>query len=171
MAGPLVILCGPMGVGKSTIGTLLAERLGVAYRDTDADVEAAEGRPISEIFIDEGEDHFREVEARAVAAALVEHDGVLALGGGAVLREETRQRLAGQPVVFLSMGVDEAVHRLHLDRSRPLLMGNPRRKWRELMEARRPIYTSIARVVIDTDARQPYEVVEDVLQALELKDS
>jgi len=160
-----------MGVGKSTVGALLAERLGVSYRDTDADVEAAEGRPISDIFVDEGEPYFREAEARAVAEALASHDGVLALGGGAVLRPETRALLAGRPVVFLSMDVDAAAERLHLDRSRPLLLGNPRRKWRELMEERRPLYTEVARVVVDTDGRSPEQVAADVLTALELKDA
>ncbi|MFD5621732.1 shikimate kinase [Streptomyces yangpuensis] len=169
-AGPLVVLVGPMGSGKSTVGALLAERLGVPYRDTDADIVTAQGRPISDIFVDEGEPYFRELERQAVAAAVAGHTGVLALGGGAVLDEGTRTLLTGLPVVYLSMDVEEAVRRVGLGAARPLLAVNPRRQWRELMEARRPLYTEVARVVVATDDRTPEEVAQAVLDALELKD-
>ncbi|MFC9823650.1 shikimate kinase [Streptomyces erythrochromogenes] len=169
-AGPLVVLVGPMGSGKSTVGALLAERLGVRYRDTDADIVAAQGRPISDIFVDEGEPYFRELERQAVAAAVSGHTGVLALGGGAVLDEGTRELLTGLPVAYLSMDVEEAVRRVGLGAARPLLAVNPRRQWRELMEARRPLYTEVARVVVATDDRTPEEVAQTVLDALELKD-
>ncbi|KMO96274.1 shikimate kinase [Streptomyces roseus] len=168
--GPLVVLVGPMGSGKSTVGALLAERLGVPYRDTDADIVAAQGREISDLFVDEGEPYFRELERQAVAAAVAEHTGVLALGGGAVLDEGTRSLLAGLPVAYLSMDVEEAVRRVGLGAARPLLAVNPRRQWRELMEARRPLYTEVARVVVATDDRTPEEVAQAVLDALELKD-
>ncbi|MEU6310536.1 shikimate kinase [Streptomyces sp. NPDC047014] len=168
--GPLVVLVGPMGSGKSTVGALLAERLGVPYRDTDADIVAAQGREISDLFVDEGEPYFRELERRAVAAAVAEHTGVLALGGGAVLDDGTRALLAGLPVAYLSMDVEEAVRRVGLGAARPLLAVNPRRQWRELMEARRPLYTEVARVVVPTDDRTPAEVAQAVLDALELKD-
>ncbi|MFJ6938191.1 shikimate kinase [Streptomyces sp. NPDC101132] len=168
--GPLVVLVGPMGSGKSTVGALLAERLGAPYRDTDADIVAAQGREISEIFVDEGEPYFRALEKAAVAAAVAEHRGVLALGGGAVLDADTRELLAGQPVVYLSMDVEEAVRRVGLGAARPLLAVNPRRQWRELMEARRHLYTDVARVEVATDNRTPEEVAEAILDALELKD-
>ncbi|MCX4552226.1 3-dehydroquinate synthase [Streptomyces sp. NBC_01387] len=168
MSGPLVVLVGPMGVGKSTVGELLAERLGVVYRDTDADIVAAEGRTIADIFVDEGEDHFRALERAAVADAVAGHTGVLSLGGGAILDAATRELLAGQPVVYLSMDVDEAVKRVGLNTARPLLAVNPRRQWRELMEARRPLYTEVARASVATDDRSPEEVVQAVLDALEL---
>ncbi|MEU9032483.1 shikimate kinase [Streptomyces sp. NPDC048383] len=168
--GPLVVLVGPMGSGKSTVGGLLAERLAVPYRDTDADIVAAQGREISDLFVDEGEPYFRALERQAVAAAVAEHTGVLALGGGAVLDEGTRGLLAGLPVVYLSMDVEEAVRRVGLGAARPLLAVNPRRQWRELMEARRPLYTEVARVVVATDDRTPEEVAQAVLDALELKD-
>ncbi|MFK0238480.1 shikimate kinase [Streptomyces vinaceus] len=168
--GPLVVLVGPMGSGKSTVGALLAERLGVPYRDTDADIVAAQGREISDLFVDEGEPYFRELERQAVAAAVAEHTGVLALGGGAVLDVGTRELLAGLPVAYLSMDVEEAVRRVGLGQARPLLAVNPRRQWRELMEARRPLYTEVARVVVATDDRTPEEVAQAVLDALELKD-
>lgn len=170
-AGPLVVLVGPMGSGKSTVGALLAQRLGVPYRDTDADIVAAEGRAISDIFIEDGEPHFRALERAAVRAALAEHTGVLALGGGAILDADTRALLAPHPVVYLSMDVDEAVKRVGLNTARPLLAVNPRRQWRELMDARRHLYTEVARAVVATDERTPEEVAQAVLDALELKDA
>jgi shikimate kinase len=158
-----------MGVGKSTVGELLGEWLGCPYRDTDADIVAAQGRPIADIFVDEGEPRFRELERQAVHAAVAEHSGVLALGGGAILDESTRALLAPLPVVYLSMDVEEAVKRTGLNTARPLLAVNPRRQWRELMEARRHLYTEVARVVVPTDDRTPEEVARAVLDALELK--
>ncbi|MFI6349697.1 shikimate kinase [Streptomyces sp. NPDC050560] len=158
-----------MGVGKTTVGALLAERLGVPYRDADDDIVAAEGREISDIFVDDGEEYFREAEKRAVRTALAEHPGVLALGGGAILAETTRALLAGLPVVYLSMDVDEAVRRTGLGVGRPLLAVNPRRQWRELMDARRHLYTEVARAVVATDGRTPEDVAAAVLDALELK--
>ncbi|MFD7922709.1 shikimate kinase [Streptomyces sp. NPDC059740] len=168
---PLVVLVGPMGVGKSTVGALLAQRLGVGFRDTDADIVAAAGREISDIFVDDGEEHFRALEREAVAAALAAHDGVLALGGGAILDAGTRELLAGLPVVFLDMGVGEAVRRVGLDSPRPLLVVNPRQRWRQLMEERRPLYTEVSRAVVGTEGRTPEEVAAAVLDALELKDA
>ncbi|PZT69963.1 shikimate kinase [Streptomyces sp. SW4] len=169
MTAPLLVLVGPMGVGKSTVGWLLAERLGAGYRDTDDDIVAEQGRTIAEIFVDEGEAAFRAVEKRAVHRALAEHDGVLALGGGAVLDADTRALLAGQRVVYLSMDVEEAVRRTGLNAARPLLAVNPRKQWRELMEARRHLYEEVATVVVATDGRTPEEVTEAALDALELK--
>ncbi|MCQ4206803.1 shikimate kinase [Streptomyces longispororuber] len=158
-----------MGVGKSTVGELLAEQLGCAYRDTDDDIVQAQGRTIADIFVDEGEERFRALEKAAVADALAGHEGVLALGGGAVLDADTREGLAGHTVVYLSMDVEEAVKRTGLNTARPLLAVNPRKQWRELMEARRHLYTEVARVVVATDGRSPDEVAQAVLDALELK--
>ncbi|MEU3489522.1 shikimate kinase [Streptomyces massasporeus] len=171
MSGPLVVLVGPMGVGKSTVGQLLAERLGVSYRDTDDDIVAEQGRTIAEIFVDEGESAFRAIEKAAVRRALGEHDGVLALGGGAILDADTRALLAGQRVAYLSMDVEEAVKRTGLNTARPLLAVNPRKQWRELMEARRHLYEEVATAVVATDGRTPEEVTEAALDALELKEA
>lgn len=171
MSGPLVVLVGPMGVGKSTVGQLLAERLGVSYRDTDDDIVAEQGRTIAEIFVDEGEPAFRAIEKAAVHRALAEHDGVLALGGGAILDSDTRALLAGQRVAYLSMDVEEAVKRTGLNAARPLLAVNPRKQWRELMEARRHLYEGVATAVVATDGRTPEEVTEAALDALELKEA
>ncbi|MGW2258249.1 shikimate kinase [Streptomyces sp. NPDC001780] len=166
---PVIVLVGPMGVGKTTVGELLAERLGTGFRDSDADIVAAQGREIADIFVDNGEAHFRSLEREAVRLALAEHRGVLALGGGAVLDSGTRELLAGLPVVFLSMEVAEAARRVGLNTARPLLAVNPRQEWKRLMEARRHHYTEVARVVVTTDGRTPGEVADAVLDALELK--
>ncbi|MFG2499127.1 shikimate kinase [Streptomyces sp. NPDC048441] len=171
MTGPQIVLVGPMGVGKSTVGALLAERLGTVYRDTDADIVAAQGREIADIFVDEGEPHFRDLEREAVRTALAEHEGILALGGGSILDESTRALLAPHPVVYLSMDVEEAVKRTGLNVARPLLAVNPRKQWRELMDARRHLYAEVARAVVATDDRTPEEVAQAVLDALELKEA
>ncbi|MER8046280.1 shikimate kinase [Streptomyces sp. NPDC094032] len=168
--GPLVVLVGPMGSGKSTVGALLAGRLGAAYRDTDADIVAAEGREISDIFVEDGEEHFRALEREAVRTAVAEHEGILALGGGAVLDPGTRALLGPLPVAYLSMDVEAAVRRVGLGAARPLLAVNPRRQWRELMDARRHLYEEVASAVVATDDRTPEEVAEAILDALELKD-
>ncbi|WP_198668263.1 shikimate kinase [Streptomyces triticisoli] len=160
-----------MGVGKSTVGRMLADRLGLAYRDTDDDIVAEQDRTVAEIFVDEGESVFRGIEKDAVRRALAEHDGVLALGGGAILDEDTRALLAGPRVVYLSMNVEEAVKRTGLNAARPLLAVNPRKQWRELMEARRHLYEEVATAVVATDGRTPEEVTQAVLDALELKEA
>ncbi|GGW56517.1 shikimate kinase [Streptomyces caelestis] len=168
---PLIVLVGPMGVGKSTVGQLLAERLGTGYRDTDDDIVAEQGRSIAEIFVEEGESAFRAIEKAAVHKALAEHGGVLALGGGAILDPDTRALLAGHRVVYLSMDVEEAVKRTGLNAARPLLAINPRKQWRELMEARRHLYEEVATAVVPTDGRTPEEVTRAALNALELKEA
>ncbi len=169
MTAPAVVLVGPPGVGKSTVGALLAERLGTTCRDTDSDIVRAAGKEIPDIFFDDGEPRFRVLERAAVATAVAEHDGVLALGGGAVLAQETRDLLAGLPVAFLDMSVGSAVRRVGLDAPRPLLTVNPRKQWRLLMDERRPLYTRVARAVVSTDDLSPEEVAQAVLDALELK--
>ncbi len=163
----LVVLVGPMGAGKSTVAGLLAEAYGVTARDTDADVEAAEGRSISDIFVDSGEDHFRELERAAVADALASHDGVLALGGGAVLDPSTRELLSDHRVVFLRVGLSEAVKRVGLGIGRPLLLGNIRSRIKALLDERTPIYESVADISVDTDERSPQDVADEIRKALD----
>jgi shikimate kinase len=163
---PLVVLVGPPGAGKSTVGALLAERLGVTLRDTDADVEATTGTTIAELFVDHGEPHFRALEREAVAAALDEHEGVLALGGGAVTDPDTRQALRGHRVVFLDVGLAEAVRRVGLGASRPLLLGNVRGQLKSLLDQRRPAYQAVAWRTVDTDGRTPDDLADDIVDAL-----
>ena len=160
--GPRVVLVGPMGAGKTTLADLLAQRWGVAVRDTDADIVAAQGREISDIFVDDGEAAFRALEREAVARALAEHDGVLSLGGGAVLDEDTRALLAEHTVVFLRVGLTDAVKRVGLGTSRPLLMGNVRARVKALLDERTPIYASVATHTVETDGRTPDQVADEV---------
>lgn len=167
--GPCVILTGPMGSGKTTVGQALAELTGRPVRDTDADVEAAEGRTIADIFTGDGEARFRELEAAAVLAALREHKGILALGGGSILRAETRAALAGHPVVFLVVSTPVGVKRAGLATTRPLLAGiNPRATYKALLEARLPLYRERAVLEIDTDRRTPLEVATLIVQRFDL---
>ena len=167
----MIVLIGPMGAGKTTVGGLVAARLGTSVRDTDHDVEAAAGRSISEIFVDDGEAAFRTLERAAVADALATHDGVLALGGGAVLDPGTRDLLVGHDVVFLRVGLSDAVKRVGLGTARPLLLGNVRGRIKTLLDERTPVYESVATLVVDTDGRTPEDVAEEIVTALTRKDA
>jgi shikimate kinase len=163
---PVVVLVGPMGAGKTTVAGLLADAWGTTMRDTDRDVVAAEGREISDIFVDSGEEAFRALERTAVAEALATHDGVLALGGGAVLDPATREELAGHPVVFLRVGLSDAVKRVGLGTARPLLLGNVRGRIKALLDERTPVYESVATLVVDTDGRTPEDVAQEIIGSL-----
>lgn len=163
---PVCVLIGPPGSGKSSVGEALAERLGVSYRDTDTDVERIADKPIPDIFVDHGEPHFRALEADAVVKALSEHDGVLALGGGAIMTPATAERLAGHRVVYLSVELGEAVKRVGMGAGRPLLLLNPRAQLRHLMEKRRPHYERLATRTVATDGRTVDEVVDQIVAAL-----
>lgn len=171
MSRPRVVLVGPMGAGKTTVGELLASAWDVALRDTDRDVEQTAGKPISEIFVDSGEAHFRELESAAVAAALADHDGVLALGGGAVLDAGTRELLRDHTVVFLHVGLTDAVKRVGLGTARPLLLGNVRARIKALLDERLPVYRAVATITVDTDGRSAAEVAEDVRTQVEGRES
>ena len=166
MSGPRVILVGPPGAGKTTVGRLLAERLGVAFHDTDAAVEAEAGKTVADLFVEDGEPRFRELELAAAMAALENQTGVVSLGGGAVGEPRTRRALAGRPVVFLDVSPDQAFHRVGLDRSRPLLAVNPRAELRRLLEERRPLYLEVASATVDTGESTPEDVVDQVLKAI-----
>ncbi|MBW3639104.1 MAG: shikimate kinase [Actinobacteria bacterium] len=163
---PLLVLVGPPGAGKSTVGRQVARQLGVAFRDTDRDIEQSAGKRIADIFIDDGEEHFRALERAAVAAALAGHDGVLSLGGGAILSAETRELLQGHRVLLLDVDLSAASGRIGLNRDRPVLALNPRATLKTLLDERMPLYLEVAGRVVPTSGRSVVEVVEDVVQNL-----
>jgi shikimate kinase len=167
LPGPAVVLVGPPGAGKSTVGALLAGRLGVDFTDVDELIVARAGRSVSDIFTNDGEPVFRAMEETEVAVALGRENGVLALGGGAVLSHRTRDALRGHHVVFLAVGMPEGVRRTGLSTARPLLAGmNPRATFKALLDARLPLYRDVAVAEIATDGRSPDEVVADVLRTV-----
>ena len=166
MNGPVAILIGPPGAGKTTVGGLLGALLGAEFLDTDSAIEELAGKPVADIFISDGEAVFRELERAAAARTIASHPGILALGGGAVMDPGTRQLLAGQPVVYLQTGFAAAVHRTGLDAPRPLLIGNPRTRLRELLEERLPVYEALAWVTVTTDDRAPQEIADEVAAAV-----
>ena len=167
---PVVVLVGPPGAGKTTVGRVLAERLGVRLHDTDAAIEEAAGRSISDIFVQDGEAHFRELERVEVVRALAEEGGVVALGGGAVMQEAvaTALREGDHRVAFLDVTISDAAGRVGFDVSRPLLVVNPRAAWTRLMNARRPTYESLATVRVDTGGRTPEDIADELVAALGL---
>lgn len=164
---PKVILIGPMGAGKSTVGHRLANRIGVAFRDTDADIAARAGKSVQDIFVEDGEPAFRALERDAVAVAIAEHDGILSLGGGAVLDATTQDRLKDQTVVFLNVGLADAVKRVGLGQGRPLLIGNVRGTIKKLLDERAPIYNAVATWVVDTDGRDAASVADEIAGLLD----
>ncbi|GAA4727436.1 shikimate kinase [Isoptericola chiayiensis] len=166
---PRAVLTGPPGSGKTTVGRLLAEHLGVAFRDTDADVEELAGKAVPDIFVEDGEPHFRDLEREAVTTALATHDGILALGGGAVMDAHTQRALTGYAadggtVVFLDVSLVHAAPRVGFNQSRPLLVGNPRARWAELMQARRPTYERLATLRVHSDERTAAQVASQILE-------
>ncbi len=164
---PRVVLVGPPGAGKSTIGRKLARELGVELYDTDAGIERETGRTIPEIFAEDGEPEFRRIEERVVRRAVLAERGVVSLGGGAVLSENTRTLLRNRTVVYLEISVAEGLRRTGASTQRPLLNGaDPGAKYRELMRTRRPLYREVATVRVRTDGRSPGRVVRMIMTKL-----
>lgn len=159
-------MIGPPGAGKTTVGALVAGLLGLEFVDTDVVIEEAAGKPVSDIFVQDGEDAFRALERAAAARLIGSHPGVLALGGGAILDPGTRDLLAGRRVVYLETGFVSAVHRTGLDSPRPLLFGNPRGRMKALLEERLPVYAALAWIAVPTDDREPKDIAEEIAARL-----
>lgn len=160
-----VILIGPPGAGKSTIGQSLAKKMKVKFADTDALIEAKLEKKISDIFVDLGEPYFRTQELLILAEVLESDCGVISLGGGAPISEAAQNllRKSGETIIFLDISLGKAAARVGFNRDRPLLLGNPRAQWNELMNSRRPIYESLATAVISVDDRSVNEICADIL--------
>ena len=165
---PRAIFIGPMGSGKSTIGKGIASALGVPFRDTDLIIEELEKMPVSQIFIDKGEDYFRTIEKKVLRDELLSDGSVLALGGGAPISVDAQSALkvSSAPVIYLDISLANVAPRIGFNRDRPLLLHNPRGQWQTLMEARRPIYESIANFTIDVNGKSQNEIISEVLEVL-----
>ncbi len=165
---PRAIFIGPMGSGKSTIGKAVASALGLPFRDTDSIIEELEKSPVSQIFIDKGEDYFRAIEKKVLREELLSDGSILALGGGAPISVDAQSALkvSSSPVIYLDISLANVAPRIGFNRDRPLLLHNPRGQWQTLMEARRPIYESVANVIIDVNGKSQKTIVEEALGAL-----
>ena len=163
---PAVVLVGPPGAGKSTVGRALSAVLGCDVADTDEIIEAEAGASIADLFVTEGEPAFRAREVEVIARELQQADGILSLGGGSVLDASTRERLATHTVVWLQVDVSEAAARVGLNTARPLLLGNVRQTLGRLMQEREPLYSAVATMTIDTTGRQPADIASEIASGL-----
>ena len=165
---PRVILIGPMGSGKTTIGQLVAQRLDIPFRDTDQVIEENSGRTVSDIFLEDGEEAFRVLEKGVLRDELLSDGTVLALGGGAPISIDAQSalRAIASPVIYLDISLATVAPRIGFNRDRPLLLHNPRGQWQTLMEARRPIYESIADTVIDVNTKTEIDIVDEILEVI-----
>ena len=162
-----VILIGPPGCGKSTVGKLLAKELQLNFLDSDSEVSKRAGKSISDIFLEDGEGKFRELERDVVLDALDSNVGVIALGGGSILDAEVFSRLEREPkVVYLEVSISNAAPRVGFNTDRPLLVGNPRQQWLKLFEARREKYERLGKFRVSTNNRKPKEVVSELKEII-----
>ncbi len=159
-----IVLIGPPGAGKTSIGKALSKELGLAFIDSDAEIERISGKTISEIFVDQGEAVFRKTEVEAVTRILAEFEGVVALGGGAPINPEIQKVLLNSecPVIFIDVSISQAANRIGFNKDRPLLMINPRQQWLHLMSERRPIYEKLATITVSSDNSKPSEVAKTI---------
>ncbi len=162
-----IVLVGVPGAGKSTVGKLLADRIGWSFVDVDHEIEIIAGKSISDIFTDDGEPVFRALEASTIADLLARDNTVISLGGGALGNEATRVGVASHTVVWLKTGLSQAVDRVGMNRNRPLLLGNVRGQLSDLMAKREPIYQAVADITVDTSALNVVGVTEEVVAELQ----
>jgi shikimate kinase len=159
-----IVLIGPPGAGKTSIGKALSKELGLAFIDSDSEIERISGKTISEIFVDQGEAVFRKTEVETVTRILAEFEGVVALGGGAPINPEIQKVLLNSeyPVIFIDVSISQAANRIGFNKDRPLLMINPRQQWLHLMSERRPIYEKLATITVSSDNSKPSEVAKTI---------
>jgi shikimate kinase len=168
---PRIILIGPMGSGKTTVGEALAKDFSLSFRDTDEMIVSQSGREISDIFIEDGEDEFRALEKIILRTGLLEDETVLSLGGGACLSTDAQSalRASGAFVVYLKISLSQVSSRVGFNQGRPLLMGNPRAQWQSLMNDRAPIYEGIASYICEVDGKSVGEITSEIGIAFELR--
>lgn len=166
-----IVLIGPPGAGKTSIGKALSKELNMAFADSDSEIERSVNKKISDIFVDEGEDVFRKIEVDVVSKLLSQFDGVIALGGGAPINPEIQELLssAQYPVVFIDVSISQAAIRIGFNKDRPLLLINPRQQWLHLMSERRPIYEKLASVTVSSDSQKPSEVARSITERIKSK--
>ena len=166
-----VVLIGPPGAGKSTIGKALAKEIATEFIDSDSEIERITGKKISDIFVEEGEAVFRKTEVEIVTALLDGFEGVIALGGGAPINTQIQEALTGveYPVIFIDVSISQAANRIGFNKDRPLLLINPRQQWRNLMSERRPIYEKLASQTVKSDSQKPHEVAKLISEKLKAK--
>ncbi len=168
---PRIILIGPMGSGKTTVGARLASDFSLTFRDTDQMIESQSGRAISDIFIEDGEESFRSLEKIILRTGLLEDETVLSLGGGACISIDAQSalRASGAFIVYLKISLSQVSSRVGFNQGRPLLMGNPRAQWQALMNDRAPIYEGIASYICDVDGKSVDELVSEIAIAFDLR--
>jgi len=167
---PQAVLIGPPGAGKSTVGKALARSVGVGFLDSDSVIEKNAGKKISDIFVDEGEDAFRQLEYVALKTCLLDSNCILALGGGAPISDRSQNLLieSGAPIVFLDVSLSIAAPRVGFNRDRPLLLGNPRAQWQALYDVRRPIYEKLATITVTVDFVKLNDIVDEIRSGLSI---
>ena len=166
-----VVLIGPPGAGKSTIGKALAKEIATEFIDSDSEIERITGKKISDIFVEEGEAVFRKTEVEVVTALLDGFEGVIALGGGAPINTQIQEALTGvdYPVIFIDVSISQAANRIGFNKDRPLLLINPRQQWMNLMSERRPIYEKLASQTVNSGSQKPHEVAKLISEKLKAK--
>jgi len=163
-----IVLIGPPGSGKSSVGKALSRKLSRPWIDTDTEVESRAGKKISEIFLEDGEATFRSLERDVVDQVMGSEAAIVSLGGGSVLNESSQKRITtAKEVVFLDVSISNAAPRVGFNKDRPLLAINPRQQWLQLMEKRRPIYESLATITVSTDNKKPDQVADEIIEAIE----
>ena len=166
-----IVLVGVPGAGKTTVGRLLAKELGLEFFDSDQVIEARAGKSVADIFTQDGEPAFRQIEHDVVIELLDSPNAVVALGGGSLGNDETRAKVKSSNAVWLIAGLAQAVDRVGMNRNRPLLLGNVRGQLADLMAAREPLYKEVAAIGVDTSKLIPNEVVFEIVSELKKIDA